>query len=102
MADDDMAIKLDPNFAGAYYNRGNSHLEAGDKDGQLPTTGRRSGSIHTTSKPPRCFSRLKQKAARENPSFSLLTAYVRSWQCAPKARITSGGRFHPESCRLIW
>jgi hypothetical protein len=24
------------------------------------------------------------------------------WQCAPKARITSGGRFHPESCRLIW
>ena len=27
---------------------------------------------------------------------------VWSWQCAPKARITSGGRFHPESCRLIW
>jgi len=26
---------------------------------------------------------------------------VLSWQCAPKARITSGGRFHPESCRLI-
>ena len=23
-------------------------------------------------------------------------------QCAPKARITSGGRYHPESCRLIW
>jgi tripartite-type tricarboxylate transporter receptor subunit TctC len=23
------------------------------------------------------------------------------WPCAPKARITSGGRFHPESCRLI-
>jgi hypothetical protein len=23
-------------------------------------------------------------------------------QCAPKARNTSGGRFHPESCRLIW
>jgi transposase len=23
-------------------------------------------------------------------------------QCAPTARITSGGRFHPESCRLIW
>ena len=22
-------------------------------------------------------------------------------QCAPKARTTSGGRFHPESCRLI-
>ena len=28
--------------------------------------------------------------------------YFRYWQCAPKARITSGGRFHPESCRLIW
>ncbi len=27
---------------------------------------------------------------------------VRIWQCAPKARIISGGRFHPESCRLIW
>jgi hypothetical protein len=27
---------------------------------------------------------------------------VAYWQCAPKARITSGGRFHPESCRLIW
>ena len=24
-----------------------------------------------------------------------------SWQSAPKARITSGGRFHTESCRLI-
>ncbi len=23
-------------------------------------------------------------------------------QCAPKARITSGGGFHPESCRLLW
>ena len=23
-------------------------------------------------------------------------------RCAPKARVTSGGRFHPESCRLIW
>jgi len=23
-------------------------------------------------------------------------------QCAPTARVTSGGRFHPESCRLIW
>ena len=22
--------------------------------------------------------------------------------CVPKARLTSGGRFHPESCRLIW
>jgi hypothetical protein len=27
---------------------------------------------------------------------------VAYWPCAPKARIISGGRFHPESCRLIW
>ena len=26
---------------------------------------------------------------------------VGDWKCAPKARIISGGRFHPESCRLI-
>ena len=29
------------------------------------------------------------------------TAYVCCWPCAPTARIISGGRFHPESCRLI-
>ena len=23
------------------------------------------------------------------------------WPCAPKAQIISGGRFHPENCRLI-
>ena len=27
---------------------------------------------------------------------------VDKWQCAPKARITCGGRSHPENCRLIW
>jgi hypothetical protein len=30
-----------------------------------------------------------------------LLSHVSSWQCAPKARIISGGRIHPESCRLI-
>ena len=30
------------------------------------------------------------------------TAPILDSTCAPKARITSGGRFHPESCRLIW
>ena len=30
---------------------------------------------------------------------ALLAALI---QCAPTARIASGGRFHPESCRLIW
>lgn len=33
---------------------------------------------------------------------SYRTADVRKWRCAPKARIISGGRIHPESCRLIW
>jgi hypothetical protein len=23
-------------------------------------------------------------------------------RCAPKARLTSGGRFHPGNCRLTW
>jgi putative ATP-binding cassette transporter len=23
-------------------------------------------------------------------------------QCAPMARITNGGRFHPDNCRLVW
>jgi hypothetical protein len=27
---------------------------------------------------------------------------VHFWQCAPKARITCGGRIHPETCRLVW
>jgi tetratricopeptide (TPR) repeat protein len=30
-----MAIKLNPTYATAYYNRGNSRLEAGDKDGAI-------------------------------------------------------------------
>jgi hypothetical protein len=25
-----------------------------------------------------------------------------SFWCAPKARVTSGGGFRPENCRLIW
>jgi len=29
-------------------------------------------------------------------------ANVGVWQCASTARITCGGRIHPESCRLIW
>ena len=31
-----------------------------------------------------------------------LNNLARLIQCAPTARIASGGRFHPESCRLIW
>src|SRR6266702_2463313 len=33
--------------------------------------------------------------------FEMVPRNVGSWQCAPKARITSGGGFHPDSCRLI-
>jgi hypothetical protein len=40
----------------------------------------------------------------DRPAIAYLPngGYVVGWRCAPKARITSGGRFHPESCRLIW
>jgi hypothetical protein len=31
-----------------------------------------------------------------------LPAHARIIPCAQTARVTSGGRFHPESCRLIW
>jgi hypothetical protein len=31
-----------------------------------------------------------------------VNSLTRPIQCAPTARITSGGRFDPESCRLIW
>ena len=34
--------------------------------------------------------------------FGTICVLARFSQCAPKARVTSGGRFHPESCRLIW
>jgi hypothetical protein len=31
-----------------------------------------------------------------------LPAHTRIIQCAQMARVASGGRFHPGSCRLIW
>jgi ATP-dependent Clp protease adaptor protein ClpS len=34
--------------------------------------------------------------------FTKDVAETKATQCAPKARNTSGGRFHPGSCRLIW
>jgi site-specific DNA recombinase len=43
--------------------------------------------------------RLDQKCFE--PSIELRDL-ARIIQCAPTARITSGGRFDPESCRLIW
>jgi transposase len=37
------------------------------------------------------------------PYRAIDTAGLRqALRCAPTARITSGGRIHPESCRLIW
>jgi len=33
--------------------------------------------------------------------LDIYSRYVVGWLCAPKARITCGGGFHPESCRLI-
>jgi hypothetical protein len=42
----------------------------------------------------------RRLAERMRPKLSKL-AFVLVL-CVPKARIASGGRFHPESCRLIW
>ena len=42
----------------------------------------------------RVIAHAKIKADRIDPSV-----LARISQCAPKARITSGGRFHPERCR---
>ena len=36
------------------------------------------------------------------PTVALRSYLARIIQCAQMARATSGGRFHPESCRLIW
>jgi hypothetical protein len=41
-------------------------------------------------------------AAITESSHRLEAALTHLIQCAPKARNTSGGRFHPGSCRLIW
>jgi hypothetical protein len=38
--------------------------------------------------------------ARLNSMYCELFIDVSSWQCAPKARIISGGGFQPDSCRL--
>jgi tetratricopeptide (TPR) repeat protein len=35
IADYDTSIKLDPKYATAYYNRGNSRRAAGDRDGAV-------------------------------------------------------------------
>ena len=47
-------------------------------------------------------SLLSNHEARTRFGFVDAFNMSRQWQCAPKARITSGGRVHPESCRLIW
>ena len=38
----------------------------------------------------------------EDVSLEELDPLTRISQCAQTARVTSGGRFHPGSCRLIW
>jgi len=39
----------------------------------------------------------------EDDAYELVMVLeARISRCAPTARVTSGGRFHPESCRLIW
>src|SRR3990170_7794202 len=39
-------------------------------------------------------------AYSQSVDVACCNARVSSWQCAPKARIISGGGFHPDNCRL--
>jgi hypothetical protein len=41
-------------------------------------------------------------ASRRRHRIDQANALARFSQCAPMARITSGGRFHPDSSRLVW
>src|SRR4029078_12516344 len=63
----------------------------------------------------RCASRKDVKPARRQRSstrkpqrvpkkggFARSFGLRRGQECASKARVTYGGRFHPDSCRLIW
>jgi hypothetical protein len=40
--------------------------------------------------------------AGDRPPARTATQFLNFLQCAPMARVTSGGRFHPEDCRLLW
>ena len=55
----------------------------------------RTGFVRGMAGVEECMEEVRRKTAGQ-------VRYVGEWQCAPKARIISGGRFHPESCRLIW
>jgi hypothetical protein len=49
----------------------------------------------------RLFALVGLVASDKNGKAIVEPPQVRCWQCAPKARIISGGGIHPESCRLI-
>ena len=42
------------------------------------------------------------KKLRQAASNSMTADFLGQFWCASKARVTSGGGFRPESCRLIW
>ena len=48
------------------------------------------------------ISSSKAATCSTEPVAARQTRYWHSFRCAPKARVTSGGGFRPESCRLIW
>jgi hypothetical protein len=64
----------------------------------------RPGSPNQSPRPPRPGLRLVHRRFRHARSQSGEGAargsqYVRNWQCALKARIISGGGFHPDNCQ---
>ena len=58
----------------------------------------------TRSKPDRRDHRQPERAKALKKGVFCIDPFGlrRGQECASKARITYGGRFHPDSCRLIW
>ena len=50
----------------------------------------------------RSADHLRQIQKEAQNTIASVFENAKAVRCAPKARVTSGGRFHPESCRLIW
>jgi HEAT repeat protein len=64
------------------------------------------GSHYVAADAYKALARLGSRAVAAIPalrrSVQASASLARLSQCAPRARSTSGGRFHTESCRLIW
>jgi hypothetical protein len=48
------------------------------------------------------WAAVEYRARKRMKSLPSATELCGKLGCAPKARVTCGGRFHPDSCRLVW